>query len=150
MAFYDLSQPLDRENFKLRADALVKRGVCVELTEKRPPRTNQQNRYLYCILSYFGAVKGYTAEEVKTDFFKTACNADLFVVSTDYDALLMRKRVKLRSTSALTTEELTLAIERFRNWSASLDVDPLYIPSPDDHHGYLAMEREISRNREYL
>lgn len=62
---YDLSNPLQAEQFKSRSALLVKNGKIVELTEKKPIRTDRQNRYLHVILGYFASEMGNTLEYVK-------------------------------------------------------------------------------------
>ncbi|MDE6651392.1 MAG: hypothetical protein K2K08_03185 [Paramuribaculum sp.] len=146
MALYDLSNPLDAENFKLRCNALYKKGCIVELTEKKPQRTTQQNRYLHAALGYFGALTGNTLDYVKRQYFKAHCNPELFIVTKD-DPLLRTVRI-LRSSAELTTEEMTLAIERFRNWAAQ--EAEIYIPSPEEHRLVQMMEIEASRAKQYL
>ena len=48
---YDLKNPLDRERFKRRCNALLKKQCVVELSEKMK-RSSQQNRYLHLLLGY--------------------------------------------------------------------------------------------------
>ena len=142
---YDLSNPLQRENFRVKAEALAKKGGIVELTEKKQQRTPAQNRYLHSILAYFGLEVGETAEYVKRYYFKILCNKDLFVKDVE-DKYHGRIQV-LRSSSELDTAEMTTAIERFRNWAAG---EGVYIPSPEEHMLVQQMEIEISRNKIYL
>lgn len=142
---YDLTNPLHRESFKVRANALVKKGCIVELTEKKPQRTSNQNRYLHSILAYFGLEVGETAEYVKMNYFKLLCNKDIFVREVE-DKYCGKIRV-LRSSADLDTMEMTTAIERYRNWCASQGV---YIPSAEEHLMVQQMELEIERNKVYL
>lgn len=144
---YDLDNDLHREQFKARCNRLYEKRCVVELTEKKPQRTIPQNKYLHVILGYFGAQFGMTIEEVKRDYFKTECNRDLFETTVE-DPIYHRPRVRLRSSRDLTTEEMTLAIERFRDW-ASKEAG-IYIPSPDEHRLIQLMEIEVDRNRQYL
>lgn len=146
MALYDLSNPLHAQNFRLRSDALLKKQCVVELTEKKPQRTTLQNRYLHAALGYFGALTGNPLDYVKRYYFKAHCNPDLFIIEKN-DPLLGIVRT-LRSSADLTTDEMTLAIERFRNW-ASQEAE-IYIPSPDEHRLVQMMEVEASRARLYL
>lgn len=146
MALYDLSNPLHAYNFRRRSDALLRKQCVVELTEKKPQRTTQQNRYLHAALGYFGALTGNTLDYVKRYYFKAHCNPDLFIIEKN-DPLLGIVRT-LRSSADLTTEEMTLAIERFRNWAAQ-DAE-IYIPSPDEHRLVQMMEVEAGRARLYL
>lgn len=143
---YDLSNPLHREGFKTRCNALFKKQCIVELTEKRP-RTLAQNSYLHVALGYFGIQVGHTVNEVKDWYYKETCNPDLFVRKVT-DAVTGNARIKLRSSSDLTTEEMTLSINRFRDWAAQ--VAGVYIPSPEDHRLIQMMEIETNRNKRYL
>jgi len=141
---YDLSNPLARESFKLKCNMLYSKGVIVELTEKKT-RTLSQNSYLHVILAYFGQQYGESAEYVKTNLFKRAWNPDLFVRSK-VDPILGEIRY-LRSSADLTKEEMTTAIERFRN-HASMDAG-IYIPSADEKDLVDIMANEVRFTRNY-
>ncbi len=144
---FDLSNDLHAENFKKRCNMLYKKKCVVELTEKKPQRTLSQNAYLHAALGYFGMQVGYTIEEVKAWYFKETCNYELFVrIKTD--SITGEQRKTLRSSADLTTEEMTIAIERFRNWSA--DKAGIYIPSPEEHKLVMQMEIEVQRAKVYL
>lgn len=142
---YDLGNDLQRESFRTKAEALIKKGGVVELTEKKQQRTSSQNRYLHTILSYFACEVGETAEYVKVNYFKILCNRDLFVHEIE-DKFMGKIRV-IRSSADLDTMEMTTAIERFRNWASGKG---FYIPSPEEHLMIQQMEIEVSRNRMYL
>lgn len=144
---YDLSNELHAENFKKRCNMLFKKKCVVDLTEKKPQRTLSQNAYLHAALGYFGLQVGYTIEEVKTWYFKETCNPELFV-RTKTDAITGETRKALRSSADLTTDEMTIAIERFRNWSA--DKAGIYIPSPEEYRLVQQMEIEVQRAKLYL
>lgn len=143
---YDLNNPLQCESFKAKAEYLAKKGVIVELTEKKQQRSDNQNRYLHVILGYVALEFGETLEYVKENYFKKLCNRDLFVIEKE-DKRIGRKIIDTRSSAELDTGEMTTAIERFRNWAAS---EGCYIPSPEEHKMVLMMEMEISRNKQYL
>lgn len=49
---------------------------------------------------------------------------------------------------AKTVEEMTLSIERFRNWSAQ--VAGIYLPSTADRDALFEIEREVRNNKQYL
>lgn len=144
---YDLTDELQAENFKKRCNLLYKKKCMVDLTEKKPQRTYRQNAYLHAALGYFGLQFGYRAEEVKEWYFKETCNPDLFV-RMKHDALTGEERKILRSSSSLDTEEMTLAIDRFRNWAA--DEAGVYIPSPEEHRLVMQMEIEVQRAKDRL
>ena len=69
-------------------------------------------------------------------------------VRTKTDFFTGEQRKVMRSSSDLTTEEMTIAIERFRNWSA--DKAGIYIPSPEEHRLVQQMEIEVQRAKLYL
>ena len=143
---YNLSSPLDKANFLLRAKKLAESGVIVDLTEKKPRRSLPQNKYLHVILAYFGAQTGNTTEWVKQQYYKKLVNPDLFIREKE-DKYLGRIKV-LRSSADLDTSEFSLSIERFRNWAAQ-EVG-IYIPSADEAILIQQMEIEIERNKEFL
>ena len=144
---FDLSNDLHSENFKKRCNMLYNKKCVVELTEKKPQRTIRQNSYLHAALGYFGLQFGYGDEEGKGWYFKETCNAELFVRSVT-DRITGKERKVLRSSSDLSTDEMTLAINRFRNWAS--DVAGVYIPSPDEHRLVQQMEIETQYSKPYL
>lgn len=146
MALYDTSNPLDKANFLLRAKKLAESGKIVELTEKKPRRTLQSNKYLHVILAYFGTQTGNTLEWIKQQYYKKLVNPDLFIREKE-DKYLGRIKV-LRSSADLDTAEMSLSIDRFRNWAAQ--EAGIYIPSPDEAILIQQMEIEIERNKEFL
>lgn len=143
---YNLSSPLDKANFLLRAKKLAESGVIVDLTEKKPRRSLPQNKYLHVILAYFGTQTGNTLEWVKQQYYKKLVNPDLFIREKE-DKYLGKIKV-LRSSADLDTSEFSLSVERFRNW-ASQEAG-IYLPSADEYIIIQQMEIEIERNKEYL
>ena len=142
---YDLSNALHLESFKLRCNALVKKRVIVELTERKPRRTSQQNRYLYVIIGLLASELGESTEYVKEQYFKRLCNPEIFI-RTKEDQFRGNIEV-VRTTSDLDTAEMSTAIDRFRNWAAT---EGYYLPSPEDDAMLAMAEREIIRNNTYL
>ena len=143
---YNTSNPLDKANFLLRAKRLAESGKIVELTEKKPRRSLPQNKYLHVILAYFGTQTGNTLEWVKQQYYKKLVNPDLFIREKE-DKYLGRIKV-LRSSADLDTAEMSLSIERFRNWAAQ--EAGIYIPSADEAILIQQMEICIERNKEFI
>jgi hypothetical protein len=143
---YDTSNPLDKANFLLRAKKLAESGVIVDLTEKKPRRSLPQNKYLHVILAYFGTQTGNTLEWVKQQYYKKLVNPDLFIREKE-DKYLGRIKV-LRSSADLDTAEMSLSVDRFRNWATQ--EAGIYIPSADEAILIQQMEIEIERNKEFL
>ena len=146
MALFNLSNPLDNANFLLRAKKLAESGKIVELTEKKPRRTLSQNSYLHVTIAYFACQYGCTIEWAKQRYFKQLVNPELFVREKDDEFL---GRVKyLRSSADLDVSEMSLAIDRWRNW-CSMEAS-IYIPSADEAILIQQMEISIEHNKEYL
>lgn len=118
----------------------------VEIKVKRKRRSISQNNYLHLILSWFGVEFGYTLEEVKQEIFKKHINTDLFY---DGEKSGIVNISKWRSTSDLKTDEMTIAIDKFRNFSAKQGV---YLPEPADLVAIGELERELSKhnNKQYI
>lgn len=143
---YDLSDELQAAQFNTRAAALTKKGVIVDLTEKKPRRSTNQNSYLHVILSYFAVETGNTLEWVKQQYFKKLVNPVIFIRVTE-DKYLGKIKI-LRSSADLDVDEMSTAITRFRNW-ASAEAG-VYLPSADEERLIQLMQIEIERNKEYI
>ena len=142
---YDLSNELQRGQFNVRAASLLKKNSVVELKECKV-RSLRQNSFLHVALGYFAAQTGNTLEYVKQYYYKRLVNPDIFRRERD-DKYLGHIEV-WRSSASLTQEEMSLSIDRFRNWSAS--EAGIYIPSPDDARLVQLMEIEIEKYKEYI
>ena len=144
---YNLSSPLDQQSARTRLDLLIKRQVLIELSEKKPRRSISQNSYLHLLLGYFASQTGNTLEWVKEQYYKKWCNADIFV-REKFDSLTNSPQRYLRSSAELTTEEMSLSIERFRNWSA--DTAGIYLPDAHSEAEIAALQVEVERYKTYL
>ena len=142
---YDLKNPLDRERFKRRCNALFKKQGIVELSEKTI-RSNQSNRYLHLILGYLAIETGNTLEYVKEVFYKRTANKDIFVRIKDDE--LLGKTEYLRSSASLSQEEFSTSIDRLRDWSSQ--TAGIYLPSPNEEQFLASIEVEMSRHKQWL
>lgn len=146
MALYNLKNPYDRQKFKEKANELVKKQEYVELKTKKTTRTLAQNSYLHTILAYFASEFGFSLDEVKIDFYKRKCNPDI------YEVKRVNKRgyeVKtLRSSTTLDTREMTISIERFRNWSSA--ECGLYLPAPNEGDALFFAQQQIEQYSQYM
>lgn len=142
---FDLKNEYDIPKFKEYVNKLYQQKALVEVKKKLPNRTLAQNSYLYLLLSWFSLETGYSVEEVKIDIFKRLCNRALF------EREITNKQGKtikvLRSSSDLTTGEMTTAIDRFRNYSAA---ERIYLPAPNEHDFLINIQKEIERCKDYL
>lgn len=145
MATYDLGNPLMAKQVQTRLAQLTKSGAIVELTEIRPKRTPKQNNYLHLCLAFVASQLGVDVDYCKQHYFKQHCNPDLFVRTVD-DPHLGSVMV-LRSTSDLTSSELTAAIARFRDW-CSIE-GGIYVPEPHETELLTLMEAQTRNNRRW-
>lgn len=143
---YNLDNPYELQEAKSYLADLASKGGWIEIKRKAKQRSLAQNRYLYLILGYFAAEYGVSIEEAKIDFFKRTCNKELFEVKGVNKQ--GREVTFLRSSASLTTAEMTLAIERFRNWSSAKA--QIYLPSANESDFLAWCEKEIERNKEFV
>lgn len=143
---FDLTNEYDVERFNVACKKMIGGQKFVELKEKKPLRTTNQNALLHLWLGFFAAECGYTLEEVKVDYYKRECNADIFVREK---VNKFGKTIKyLRSSADLTIDEMSLSMNRFKHW-ASME-GGIYLPSPEDE-GLIRYCRQVVENaKEYL
>lgn len=143
---FDLKNEYQIPKFKEYVNKLFSDRAVVEVKKKHPSRTLSQNSYLHLLLGYFASEYGCSLDEVKIDFYKRECNKVLFERKT-----INKRGVEvtyLRSSAELTTSEMTLSIERFRNWSSS--VSGIYLPAPDENQMLIYIQQEIDRNKKFI
>lgn len=143
---YNLSDSFEREQFTTRAKFLSEKGTVVELTEKRQ-RSLNQNNYLHAALGFFALQVGLPLQEVKEVYFKAECSPDIFL-RTRQDDILVKERHFLRSSSELTTEEMSVAIDRFLRFAS--DKAGIYIPPSDEYIAVQRMQHEVQKNSRFL
>lgn len=143
---FNLKNEYEVPKFKDYVNRLFREHAVVEVKKKLSNRTLAQNSYLHLLLGYFASEYGCSLEEVKIDYYKRTCNRDLFERKT------INKKGKevtyLRSSAELTTGEMTLSIDRFRNWSAS--VAGIYLPAANEQQMLIYAQQEIERNNEFI
>lgn len=141
---YDLSSDFQRKSFLARMDNLMEKGAVVELTEKAF-RSPNQNRYLHLLLGVVAMETGNILEDVKREYFKRMVNPDIFM---SYNTDTRGNSIAVyRSTNAVSKEELSTAIERFKRWGAE---NGIYMPNPEDIHLLKEIEIEMGRMKSYL
>ncbi len=135
----DVSRAIERLKF------FIENKRVFELTEKRKKRTISQNAYLHLLFGWFALETGYTTEEVKQEIFKKIVNPNTFYEG-EFGNIITIER--WRSTVNLSTQEMTLCIDRFRDY-ASKEAG-IYLPQPSDLAMLQEMEIQISNNQNYL
>lgn len=143
---FNLKNEYEIPKFKEYVNRLFRERAVVEVKKKSPNRTLAQNSYLHLLLGYFASEYGCSLDEAKVDFYKRTCNRYLF------ERKVTNKKGKeitcLRSSADLTTGEMTLSIDRFRNWSAS--VAGIYLPAANEQQMLIFAQQEIERNNEFI
>lgn len=148
---FNIKNPYEAQQFKEYCnkvyDECMKAPLgIVEVKKKHRQRSDSQNRYLHVCLGYFASEFGLSLEEVKQDIFKRKLSKDIFQVERVNKR--GQKVNRLRSSSDLDAQEMTTAIERFRNWSSA--VAGLYIPSPNEAEALFEAQRQMEAYQEYL
>ena len=142
---YNSSIILQRNQAIEKFKHLVDKGKTFELRVIHPKRSISQNNYLHLIITWFSIETGYTFEEAKQDIFKKHINSKLFY-NGEYEGKIEGVVVqRWRSTSSLDVQEMTLAIDRFRNFS-SKELG-IYLPEPRDLALLQELENEISKHK---
>ena len=142
---YDLRNPLDRERFKRRCNALYQKQGIVDLSEKTQ-RSIQQNRYAHLIMSYLAMETGNTLDYVKEVFYKRTVNKELFLREKEDE--ILGKVEYLRSSADLSKEEMTLSIDRFRDWSSQ--TAGVYLPAANEQEFLASIEYELSKYKQWV
>lgn len=143
---FNLNNPYEADKFKEYVNRMYQQKSVVEVKKKLPNRTLAQNSYLHLLLGYFGSEYGCSLDEAKIDFYKRTCNRDLF------ERRIVNKKgmevTCLRSSAELTTGEMTLSIDRFRNWSAAQA--GIYLPSSTERDFLVYAQQEIEKSKEFI
>lgn len=144
---YNLKNEIDKQKFKQRSNELFEEGAFTELRKINQSRTPQQNKYLHVILGYFAVNYGDEMSYVKEEMFKKLVNPEIFITEfTNRKTGEVREYV--RSTSAIDSGEMTLAIERFRNYSSK--EAGIYLAEPHELEMLRHMEIEMEKVKQYI
>lgn len=144
---YNLNNPIDQQRYKERVGSLLEKKCMVELREIKTNRSLSQNRYLHLLIGWFAVEYGETMDYVKQEIFKKLVNKELFK-SEFTNRKTGEVREDIKSTSLLDSRELTLAIDRFRNWSSK--EAGIYLPQPNETEYLAQVEIEMDRAKAYI
>lgn len=136
---------MQKEQFKARSAKLAESGKIVELTEKKPKRTLNQNAYLWLLIGYWATQTGYTKDESESIYKEI--NKDIYFVDKEIAGEKVRY---IRHTYELDTREMSLSIERWRNWAVMNEAFSVYLPAPNEERLIQLMEIEVERMKSYL
>ena len=138
---YNPSNEFELQKAKKRFDWLISKNKKFELKEVRKRRTFKQNRYLHLILGLFSVELGYTLEESKIIYKRL--NPEIYKYTKN-------DQVFLRSSAKLNTKELSITIDKFRNYSNS--ELGIYLPEANETAYLNELEEELKKynNQIYL
>ena len=143
---YDLSNESQKLQSETYFNKLKNKGAFTEIKEIKGSKTNQQNRYLHLILSWFSIEYGESLDYVKLEFYKKKVN--LLDFKTEH---VNKKNGEIRtdwkSIKDFNSAETTIHIERFRNYSSE---NGIYLPAPDEREFLKQIESDIERYKIYL
>ena len=144
---YNAEKEIDAQRAISRLTELVSKRKRFEIIEKKKIRSLSQNNYLHLILSYFALDYGETLEYIKLEYFKKLVNKDIFEFEFQ-NRITGECRIEYRSTADLKTDELTLAIDRFRNYSSKHA--GIYLPEPKDLAFLQEIQDEVTKNKNLI
>lgn len=125
---YQLSENQEVEKLRQKVEYYIEKGELVEL-KAITKRSLNQNRYLHLLINFVAGEVGETPEFIKESVFKIEANRVIFMV--EHESTSLNKTVRyIRSSADLTKEEMTQAIEKFRDF-CSLNYG-IYLPAPDE------------------
>jgi hypothetical protein len=142
---YDGSNPLHVQQARAKLEKLIKEQKVFELTEKKPQRSLNQNKYLWLLIEYWATQTGYTKDEA--EFIYKEVNKDIYFVEKEIAGI---KAIYVRHTYELDTKEMSLSVEKWRNWSVMNDVFPVYLPAPNEEALLQLAQIEVDRMSKYL
>jgi hypothetical protein len=149
---FALNNPLDCDALLRKVKRDIEKGVTLVEYSHKISRTNKQNNYYHVVLRVAGARLGLTKDYVEKHYFKGIVNRDMFLDHERYDKHRGIMVSEYRSSSSLTQEEMSLAIDRFRNWLAQ--EEDIYIPSGDEWREnkrlQAELEIEIEQVKQYM
>ena len=156
---YDLRNKDDRKKFLRYANSLMKnQRRNVKLIDESG-RTLNQNSYLHVLCRIMAMETGVTERYAKDVYFKGMANPDIFISERE-DPITTTKMAYLKSTTELTVQEMSRAINNFRHWSEDngyylpeADIDDsgnVTFSSQDDKEKFEKAQIETSKLDQYL
>lgn len=142
---YNTSNKIEADRVRKRLDSLIGGGKMIELKVK-DFRSLNQNNYLHLLLGYVAVETGLSVDYVKQVYYKSHLNADIFEYRS-INNLTGEELVFLKSTSDISTADMSLSIQRLRNF-ASDELD-LYLPEPNEDEFLKDIAIEIQRHKQY-
>ena len=156
---YDLRDKNDRKRFLRYANALLKNQRRNVRLIDESGRTLNQNSYLHVLCRIMAMETGVTERYAKDVYFKGMSNPDIFISERE-DPITGNKTAYLKSTTELSVNEMSRAINNFRHWAEDngyylpeADIDNagnVTFSSQDDKEAFEKAQIETSKLDQYL
>ena len=140
----DLSKQFEAKKAEVKLQQLIKKGAKVELTEKKGIRSVKQNAYFHAVLTIFAVSYGETIEYTKQHIFKATVNPETFVYERA-NTKTGEIRLDVKSSKDITTKEMNLAIDRFRNFASD---NGIYIMDADEFKQNWFLVKQMEQENE--
>lgn len=144
---YNPEKPIDIQNAITKIKYFIDKKAVFELKRKQVSKTYPQLKYVHLIMGWFAWEYGETKEYIKLEYFKKLVNPDIF----QYEFINRKTaevRIEYRSLADISKEEMTLAINRFRDYSSK--EAGIYLPEPKDLALMQEIEIQIKNNQNHL
>lgn len=144
---YNPEKEIDVKRAVERLKYFISKNKVFELSAKKVPKTYPQLKYAHLIMGWFALEYGEKLEYIKLDYFKKLVNTEIF----EYEYVNRKTgevRTEYRSLADLNKDELSLAIDRFRDYSSK--EAGIYLPEPNDLALLQEVEIQIKNNQQYL
>lgn len=144
---YNPTNEIDAQRSIEKLKYFIKKKKVFELKQKQVSKTYPQLKYVHLIMGWFALEYGETLEYIKLEYFKKLVNPTIF----EYEYINRKTgeiRNEYKSLADVTKDELTLAINRFRDYSSK--EAGIYLPEPSDLAIMQQIEIELTNNKQYL
>lgn len=156
---YNLTNKDDRKRFIKYANSLLKNSRTLVSLEDKSNRTLSQNCYIHVLCRIMAIETGTTEYYAKQVYFKEIANPDLFICVTK-DPLTGKVVKTIRSSTELTIQEMSKAINNFIRWAdeqgykmpeaITNDDGTMIFASDEEKNAFEQAEIETSKQEQYL
>lgn len=143
----DTKIQFEAKKLQTRVDYLIAKGAKVDIVEKFPKRSTDQNSFFYAVLTQFCVEYGETIEYVKERMFKTEINPEIFIYER-VNRKTGESRKALKSSADITTEEMSISINKFLKYAAEMGIYIMDAETYKENYFYVQQLKEA--NKEYL
>ncbi len=127
---YNLKKEIDQQNARTYLDKLIETESKCELKKMHPRRSIPQNSFLHKLITIWGNEFGYFVNEAKDEIKRELGYTYKKEVVSPVTGLVVAREF-FKETSKMDSKELSIFIEKFRDWSSA--TCGLYLPSVNEY-----------------